>query len=344
MSLPTRKIDSVDITAIGYGAMGFGGIYGPVGSDEERFKLLDRLYELGCTNWDTAHIYGDSEKVIGKWFKRTGLRDKIFLATKFGFASMDWTHIHGDPEFITQQLTESLERLQTDHIDLYYVHRTDPNVPIETTMEVLKDFVKEGKIKRIGLSDASVNTMRRAHAVHPVSAIQIEYSPFDVTLEAPGSVIPTARELGMTIFAYSPTGRGLVTGRYRSHDDFPADDFRRMIPKFSEKNFPRILALVDALRTIGVAHNNATPAQVTIAWIMAQGDDIIPLVGSKQIGYTEENLGAAAVKLSDQELKDIRKLVDEIEEHMGDDLRMPEFAKHISWVETPLPAGVEAGN
>ncbi|KAF8317877.1 Aldo/keto reductase [Clavulina sp. PMI_390] len=265
----------------------------------------------------------------------TGLRDKIFLATKFGISPNDYSLIRGDPEFIAEQLNESLERLQTDYIDLYYVHRTDPKAPIEVTMKALAGYVKE--IRRIGLSEATVNTIRRAHAVHPISAIQLEYSPFDVTAEVEGDVIPTARELGMTIYAYSPTGRGLATGRYRSHDDFAANDFRRDIPKFSEKNFPRILTLVDSLRTIGIAHNNATPAQVTIAWLMAQGPDIIPLAGSKQIKYTEENLAAANITLSQEEVRHIRAVVDDIEKHMGQDLRMPEAYKAASYVVTPLP-------
>jgi len=320
------------IVSIPFGAMGIGGaFYGAADTDEERFKVLDRLLELGVTTWDTASVYGDSEELIGKWFARTGKRDKIFLATKFGFAP-DYS-IHGDPEFIKQEFATSLKRLQTNYIDLYYQHRVDGTVPIETTVSTIAEFVKEGKIKYIGLSEASPDTIRRANKVHPISALQVEYSPFDTSLEQPGGNIALARELGITVFAYSPTGRGLASGRYKSPNDFEESDFRRMVPKFSEKNFPHILKLVDGLKEIATAHK-ATTSQIALAWVLAQ-PGIVPIQGSKQLKYIDENTGAADIKLTDEEIKKIRALNEEVEGKIGADGRYPGAFLDQTKVETP---------
>jgi len=337
MAFPTRKVGSTDVSAIAYGAMGIGGVaYGQAGTDEERFKLLDRLVELGCVNWDTSSSYGDSEELIGKWFAKTGNRSKIFLATKFGIMVQGTQRsVRGDPEFIQQSVAASLARLQTNHIDLLYQHRTDGNVPIEVTVGAMAELVKEGKVKYLGLSEASPSTMRRAAAVHPISALQVEYSPFELSLETPGGVLETARELGMAIFAYSPTGRGLATGRYKSPDDFPADDFRQSIPKFSAANFPRINALVASLAAIAAEHGpNVTPGQICIAWLLAQGPDIIPIPGSKQISYTEENISAKDIKLSDNDVKRIRDLCEEANGDLVGDRYSLGMMKWVN-VETP---------
>ncbi|KAF8709091.1 aldo kereductase, partial [Rhizoctonia solani] len=309
-TLPTRRIGNDNVTALGFGAMGIGGLaYGAAGDDEGRFKVLDKLVELGCTNWDTADIYGDSEALIGKWFKRTGKRDQIFLATKFAITPKG---INGTPEYLKQQLDKSLGLLGVDAIDLYYVHRIDTTVPIETTVGALAELVKAGKIKYIGLSEPSPATLRRAHKVHPIAAIQVEYSPFVLDIEQKGHLLDTARELGVAVVAYSPLGRGILTGQVTSNADIPDDDFKKHIPKYSEANFPKITSLVNKIKDIGKRHN-ATPGQVTLAFLLAQGEDIIPIPGTKNIKYAEENLGALKVKLTPEDIKTIRQAITETE-------------------------------
>jgi len=291
--------------------MGIGGLaYGKIeGDDESRFAVLDKLVELGCTNWDTADIYGDSEVLIGNWFKRTGKRDKIFLATKFALTPNGPC---GTPEYIKEASAKSLQRLGVDTIDLYYVHRIDQKVPIETTMAALVELVNAGKIRYIGLSEPSPATLRRAHKVHPIAAIQVEYSPFVMDIEQKGHLLETARELGIAVVAYSPLGRGLLTGQITSHADLPDDDFRRNIPKYSEANFPKMASLVSKIKEVGKRHN-ATAGQVTLAFLLAQGDDIIPIPGTKKIQYAEENLGALKIKLTPQEITTIRQAITETE-------------------------------
>ncbi|KAJ7123426.1 NADP-dependent oxidoreductase domain-containing protein [Mycena epipterygia] len=301
MAIPTRKIGNALVPEIGFGAMGISAFYGAIESDEERFKVLDAAYAGGCTHWDTAAIYEDSEVLLGKWFKRTGKRSDIFLATKF---------VRGDPEAVTEQAALSLSRLGVECIDLYYQHGVDPNVPIEVTVGAMAELVKEGKVKYLGLSECSAKALRRAHAIHPISALQIEYSPFVLDIEDPKiALLETVRELGVTIVAYSPLGRGLLTGRYKSPDDFERDDFRLTIPKFCKENFPAILAIADELTKIGEKHK-ATPGQVTLAWILAQGPEFVVIPGTKKIKYLEENLGASAVKLSAQEITAVRQLAE----------------------------------
>ncbi|KAF9510520.1 hypothetical protein BS47DRAFT_1331702 [Hydnum rufescens UP504] len=313
--------------------MGIGGMaYGAAGSDEERFKVLDRLFELGCRHWDTASVYGDSEELIGKWFDHTGNRDKIFLATKFG-ATPEYT-IRGDPEFVKSEFAKSLKKLRTDYIDLYYQHRPAPDTPIEVTVGVMAELVKEGKVKYLGLSEAPPNAIRRAQAVHPISAIQLEYSPLELILEKPGGVLDVARQFGITVVAYSPTARGLATGRYRTSDDFDKDDFRRAIPRYGPDNFPHILKVVDYLQEVAAAHK-VTASQVCIAWILAQGNDIIPIPGSKQLKYVEENWAAKDAHLTTAELKRIRELVDALSAHLGDSPRYPKALQDQLLEETP---------
>ncbi|KAF8315794.1 Aldo/keto reductase [Cantharellus anzutake] len=338
MSILTRKIKDVEISAIGYGTMGIGGMaYGEAADDEERFKVLDRLYEIGCRNWDTADIYGDAEDLIGKWFKRTGKRNDIFLATKFSFFKDKDSQLtlRGDPEYVKQAAAASLKRLQTDHIDLLYQHRPDPKTPIELTVGAMAELVAEGKVKWLGLSEASPKTIRRAYKVHPIAAIQVEYSPFALEPEQPGGIIDTARELGIAIVAYSPTGRGLITGRYKSPDDFPPEDFRRHIPRYSRENFRHVLALVEVFKRITESRPGTTPAQISIAWLLAQGNDIIPIPGSKQLNYVEENWDSIHIKLSEAELKELRDSIKNVEAHLGPEARYPEGLISQLYADTP---------
>ncbi|THU95959.1 Aldo/keto reductase [Dendrothele bispora CBS 962.96] len=310
MSLTPRKIGNASVNPIGFGAMGISIAYGAVGTDEERLKLLDGVFESGCNHWDTANVYGDSEEVIGKWFKRTGKRDSIFLASKFGITA---NGARGTPEYVKEQCARSLERLGVDHIDLYYQHRTDPNVPIEKTVAAMAELVKEGKVKYLGLSECTASGLRRAHAVHPISALQIEYSPFALDIEDPKvALLQTARELGVTIVAYSPLARGMIAGQIRSPEDFAPDDVRSNFPRFQPENFPKILSVVDNISEIGKKHN-ATAGQTTLAWILAQGEDFVVIPGTKKIKYHNENMGAASVKLSPEEIAQIRKIAEESE-------------------------------
>ncbi|KAF7324541.1 Aldo-keto reductase [Mycena kentingensis (nom. inval.)] len=317
MVLPTRKIGNAQVAEIGFGAMGLAAFYGKVESDEGRFKVLDAAYEAGCRHWDTAYIYGDSEDLIGKWFKRTGKRDDIFLATKGGEAvsvGSDGAYVSaadGSAEFIRSQVDTSLARLGVEHIDLYYIHRIDPRTPIEVTVGALKELVKEGKIRAIGLSECSAKCLRRAHAVYPIAALQIEYSPFVLDIEFPEvGLLAACRELGVTVVAYAPLGRGLLTGRYTSPEDFDADDYRRVLPKFSKENFPKILDVVARLRKIGERHR-ASAAQVTLAWMLAQGQDIVLIPGTRSVKYLKENIGGSAVRLSADEVAAVRKIAEE---------------------------------
>ncbi|OBZ77663.1 Aldo-keto reductase yakc [NADP(+)] [Grifola frondosa] len=230
--LPTRKIGNAHVSAIGYGTMGLAVGYGPALPDEDRLKVLDAVYANGCTNWDTADVYADSEVIIGKWLKMTGKRNEIFLATKGGMV-LEARGGNGEPEHIRAAIESSLERLGVDYVDLYYLHRADQTVPIELTVRAMAEFVKAGKVKYLGLSECSAETLRRAHAVHPISALQVEYSPFTLDIEDEKiGLLKTARELGVTIVAYSPLGRGLITGRYRGPEDFGETDFRRMVPRY----------------------------------------------------------------------------------------------------------------
>ncbi|KZT18978.1 Aldo/keto reductase [Neolentinus lepideus HHB14362 ss-1] len=336
MSLPIRKIGKDAVSAIGYGAMGIGSVaYGKADSDEDRLKFLDVLYESGCTNWDTANIYGDSEEIIGKWFAKTGKRKEIFLATKFGVVRPPQSGrlVNGEPEYVKQCIETSLKRLQTDHVDLYYLHRADPTVPIEVTVGAMADLVKAGKVKYLGLSEISSATLRRAHAVHPITAIQMEYSPFTLDIEDEKiGLLKTARELGVTVVAYSPLGRGLLTGRYKSPDDFGEGDFRSSIPRYSKENFPNILKITDGLKAIGERHG-ATAGQVAIAWLLAQGDDIIPIPGTKSVKYLKENLGAASVKLTKEEAAEVRAIAEKADASQG--VRYPPGMVDMLFADTP---------
>ncbi|KAH9938806.1 Aldo/keto reductase [Epithele typhae] len=312
MSVITRSLGSSRVSAIGYGAMGISSFYGPILTDELRMKALDAVYESGCTHWDTADVYGDSEELIGKWLKKTGKRNDIFLATKFGMTlnrSEPGTRpVNGEPSYVVSAIDRSLKRLGVDFVDLWYLHRADPMVPIELTVRKMAEQVKAGKVKHIGLSEVSAATLRRAHAVHPITSIQVEYSPFALDIEQNG-VLVTARELGVKIDAYSPVGRGLLTGKIRSPDDLDPIDMRRFLPRFAAANFPKVLAVVDRIQAIADAHA-ATPSQVAIAWVLAQGDDFLPIPGSTKPANIHENMAAAALQLTPEEIAEIRTLAE----------------------------------
>ncbi|KAL1941903.1 hypothetical protein VTO73DRAFT_6903 [Trametes versicolor] len=330
--LPTRKIGDDDVTAVGYGAMGISAFYGKILPDEERFKVLDAVYDGGCTFWDTADRYLDSEDLIGQWFKRTGKRDEIFLATKFGIVSSPRT-IDGTPEYAVKALDASLKRLGTDHVELWYLHRADPLVPIELTVGAMAEQVKAGKVKYIGLSEVSEQTLRRAHAVHPISALQVEYSPFTLDIEDPKiGLLKAARELGIKIIAYSPLGRGLITGKYKGPEDFEEGDFRRIVPRYSKENFPNILKIADGLKRIGEKHN-ATAGQVALAWLLAQGDDVIPIPGTTKLPNLKENLDSLKVTLSPEEVEEIRQFAKAADAANGP--RYPGHLEGFLFVDTP---------
>lgn len=307
--------DGPNVSAIGFGVMGLGGVsYGPAGADEERFAVLDRAWELGCTFWDSSDMYGDSEVLIGKWFKlHPERRGDVFLATKFAIKmSPDGIGMDSSPEYCRQACERSLQKLGIDCIDLYYIHRLDEKTPIEKTIQEMVKLKSEGKIKHFGISECSSSSLRRAHAVHPISAVQVEYNPWDLAIENDEgtNLLATCRELGVATVAYSPLGRGILTGQVRSKEDFPPDDFRRVLERYNEENFPKNLEIVDKLAEIAKA-KHATPGQLALAWLLKQGDDIIPIPGTKRIKYLEENIGAVRVQITDDEEKEIRRKVDE---------------------------------
>ncbi|CAG9956689.1 unnamed protein product [Clonostachys rosea f. rosea IK726] len=303
------------VPAVGLGLMGVSMGYGPIDSDEQRLKLLDRAWELGCTSWDTADVYGDSETLIGKWFKLHPERRKdIFLATKFGLKegpSGELT-IDSSPENCKKCIKESLRRLGVEFIDLYYLHRPTVEIPIEKSVEAMKDLVQKGLVKYIGLSEVSSTTLRRAHAVFPISAVQVEYSPWTMDIEGPSGtyLLKTCEELEVSVFAFCPLGSGIMTGRYRSAADFGADDLRPSLPRYKEENLRKNLELVDKFGEIA---NNAghKPSQMALAWLLAQSNNVFVIPGTKKIPYLEENWGAAYMELVAEENQQIRRLVTE---------------------------------
>ncbi|KAI9842621.1 MAG: Aldo-keto reductase str7 [Thelocarpon superellum] len=338
-SLPTRPLgkNGPQVTALGFGVMQLSLYNGTIASDDDRFKVLDRAYELGETFWDSADIYADSEELLGKWFQRTGKRDEIFLATKFGnyVDAQGERSVRGDPDYVAQACAKSLRRLGVEQIDLYYCHRLDQTVPIEETVGAMAKLKHEGKVRYLGLSECSSESLRRAYAVHPIAAVQIEYSPFALDIEDPKiALLQTCRELGVAVVAYSPLGRGMITGRYKSLDDLEEGDPRRMFPRFSPENFPKNLHLVEELQSIAV-RKQCTTGQLTLAWLMAQGEDVIPIPGTKRITGLEENVAALNVTLSPSEVVEIRKVVEAAVVH-GD--RYPTRFMLSTFADTPLLA------
>ncbi|MDX2604448.1 aldo/keto reductase [Streptomyces caniscabiei] len=292
------KLGDLDVARIGLGAMGMShGLTGAGTDDAESIRTVHRAIDLGVTMIDTAEIYGPytNEDLLGRALK--GRRDQVVLAAKFGLVSHSgagaWT-VDSSPANIRTALEGSLKRLGTDYIDLYYQHRVDPNTPVEEVVGTLAELVTEGKIRHIGLSEAGPDTIRRAHTVHPVSAVQSEYSLWTRGIE--DRVLPVLRELGIGLVPFSPLGHGFLTGTVRNEDDFEEGDFRRGNPRFTGENFRRNLALADEVQAIA-ADVDATPAQVAIAWLLAQGDDIAPIPGTKRVIRVEENTAAERLQL-----------------------------------------------
>jgi aryl-alcohol dehydrogenase-like predicted oxidoreductase len=261
------------------GAMGLSSGYGKVGDNSQRFKVLDHALSCDSTFWDTSDVYADNEDLLGAWFKHSGKRDQIFLCTKFGVTidAEGKPSIRSDKAYVKEACERSLKRLGVDKIDLFYCHRVDMKTPIEETVAAMAELKKEGKIGAIGLSEISAATLRRACKVYPVDALQIEYSPFSIEIESPEiNLLKTCRELGVTVVAYSPLGRGFLTGQIKSPDDFEEGDFRKHAPRYSKENFPKNLKLVTALE--GWAKTKGcTTGQLALAWLLAQGPDIIPI-------------------------------------------------------------------
>ena len=295
------------VPALGLGCMGMSQSYGP-GDDQESVATIHRALDLGMTLLDTADVYGLSanERLVGKAI--AGRRDEVVLATKFGNQRRpdgSLIRINGEPDYVRQACDASLERLGVDHIDLYYQHRVDRTVPVEETWGAMSGLVQAGKVRYLGISEAAPATVRRAHAVHPISAGQYEWSLFTRDLE--DELLATARELGVGLVAYSPLGRGFLSGRITSPDDFGEHDFRRDHPRFSGENFARNLELVEQVRQLA-ASKAVTPSQLAIAWVLAQGDDVVAIPGTKRRSYLEENLGALDVELTGEDLAAIEKV------------------------------------
>ena len=298
-----RKLGSegLYVSALGLGCMGMSEFYGS-GDEDEAIATIHRALELGVTFLDTADMYGPfaNEKLVGRAI--AGRREDVVVATKFGNERSEdggFLGINGKPEYVRKACDASLERLGVDHIDLYYQHRVDKSVPIEETVGAMKELVEQGKVRHLGLSEASPETIRRAHAVHPISALQTEYSLW--TRDPEDAVLPTVRELGIGFVAYSPLGRGFLSGAIASPDDFAEDDFRRRNPRFQGENFDKNLALVDRVREIA-DEKDATPGQLALAWLLHQGDDIVPIPGTKRREYLEENAAAADLELTQEDL------------------------------------------
>ncbi|KAJ9217577.1 hypothetical protein DTO166G4_759 [Paecilomyces variotii] len=313
-SRPLGK-DGPELPRLGLGLMSASGMYGPSPPDDERFAFLDEAYKRGEIFWDTADKYADSEDLLGKWFAANpGKREHIFLATKFGFRGHTpegGLHIDSSPEYCRQAIEKSLSRLRLPSVDLYYVHRLDQVTPIEKTMEAMVELKKAGKIKHIGLSECSAESLRRAHAVHPVSCVQVEYSIFCTDIERNG-LLQAARELGVAIVAYSPLGNGLLSGTIRKREDVTKPgDLRGILPWLREENVEKNVAIVDKISEIAKA-KGITAAQLALAWVLAQGCDIFAIPGTKRVDRLEENLRSLSVPLSQAEQKLIRQLAESI--------------------------------
>jgi len=305
--MQTRQLGQLPVSALGLGCMGMSEFYGP-GDEAESLATIGRALDLGCTLLDTADMYGPftNEQLVGRGIATR--RDEVVLATKFGNerrSDGSFVRVNGTPQYVRSACDASLERLGVDVIDLYYQHRVDKTVPIEDTVGAMAELVAAGKVRFLGLSEASADTIRRAHAVHPITALQTEWSLWERSPEA--DLLPTTRKLGIGFVPYSPLGRGFLTGQFRSPDDLPEGDFRRNAPRFQGENFTRNLELVTQVEQLA-AGKGCTPAQLALAWLLAQGDDVVPIPGTKKRTRLEENLGALDVELTGEDLARLDQL------------------------------------
>jgi aryl-alcohol dehydrogenase-like predicted oxidoreductase len=296
----------LQVSALGLGCMGMSEFYGTA-DENDALATIDRALDLGITFFDTADMYGPftNEKLVGRAL--AGRRDEVVLATKFGNVrseSGERLGIRGDAAYVREACDASLARLGVDHIDLYYQHRVDTSTPIEETVGAMKELVEAGKVRHLGLSEASAETIRRANAVHPITALQSEWSLW--TRDPEDEVLPVVRELGIGFVAYSPLGRGFLSGRIRSTDDLADDDFRKFHPRFQGENFQRNLDLVAKVDELATA-KGATPGQLALAWVLAQGDDVVPIPGTTRAGHLEENVGALDVELTADDLAQLEE-------------------------------------
>lgn len=305
--METRTLGSLTVSALGLGCMGMSEFYGH-GDENESVATIQAFLDAGGSLLDTADMYGPftNEELVGRAI--AGRRDDVVLATKFGNerrADGSWVGINGSPDYVRAACDASLQRLGVDHIDLYYQHRVDKTVPIEDTVGAMAELVQAGKVRHLGLSEASADTVRRAHAVHPITALQTEYSLWEREPET--KVFPVLAELGIGFVPYSPLGRGFLTGQFRSPEDFAADDFRRHSPRFQGENFDRNLQLVDRVKELADA-KGCTPGQLALAWLLAQGEHIVPIPGTKKRDRLRENVGATDVELSAEDLTRLDEL------------------------------------
>ncbi|KZO93643.1 Aldo/keto reductase [Calocera viscosa TUFC12733] len=311
MSLPTRKIGFADVPYPGLGCMSMTAFYSPhLTSEARNHAVLKAAFDAGCRHWDTANVYTGNEVMLGNAIKVLGIdRKELFLATKFGLTFEGGNLVsNGKPEYAKACLEQSLENLQTDYIDLFYLHRVDAQTPIEETVKALKQAQEAGKIRYIGLSECSAATLRRASAVAKISAVQMEYSMWETSIETSG-LLDACKELGVAVVAYSPLGRGLLTGQIKSRSDIDPADGRLTMPRFSEDNFPKNLELVDLVKEFA-AKKGCTPGQLALAWVHAQWDHVLAIPGTTRVEALEENIASVKVVLSKEELTQIRILLE----------------------------------